>query len=69
MAEEKKPRVKMMKLKLKRVEKGMTMKALGEKVNVKPGTIYLWESGYRHPKKNNLQKLADSLGCSVEDLI
>lgn len=38
-------------------------------MNISDATIYYWESGKTRPTVNNLLKLAELYGCSVDDLL
>ena len=53
------------KIKELRVSKKMTQKELAEKANVGMSTIKQYELGYRKPKIENLEKIAEALGVSV----
>ncbi len=59
----------MMKLKLKRVEKGLTQGELAKKIGVSQNALSMCELGVSFPKKKTLDKLADALECSIADLI
>ncbi len=58
-----------MKLKLKRVEKGLTQGELAKKIGVSQNALSMCELGVSFPKKKTLDKLADALECSIADLI
>ena len=52
-------------IKLKRKEKGMTLRELAEKVGVSEGTVSRWESGdIRSMKRPNIEALSKVLGIS-----
>lgn len=52
-------------LRMKRIEKDMTMKELAEKVGVSEGTISRWESGdIANMKRDKIVALAEALGIS-----
>ena len=52
-------------IKLKRKEKGMTLRELAEKVGVSEGTVSRWESGdIRSMKHPNIEALSKVLGIS-----
>lgn len=53
-------------LKQLRKERKLTQKELGEKVGVKQNTFTNWENGKRVPSYENLVKLADIFGVSVD---
>lgn len=59
----------LIKLKLKRIEKGFTQEELAKKIGVFRMTIYYYESGKRKPNSDMLVKLSDALGCKVDEII
>lgn len=59
----------MIKLKLKRVEKGLTQAQLAEKVGKAQNSISLYELGEHFPGRDTLDKLAEALECKIGDLI
>lgn len=59
----------MLKLKLKRVEKGLTQKELAKKIGITQNALSMCELGVSFPKKKTLDKLAEALGCNISDLI
>ena len=59
----------MLKLKLKRIEKGFTQCELAKKVGVSQNALSMCELGQHFPKKKTLDKLAEVLECSIADLI
>lgn len=59
----------MMRLKLKRVEKGLTQKELADMAGIGQGFISDYETGRYFPRKTTLDKLAEALGCEVKDLL
>ena len=59
----------MLRLKIKRIERGVTQKELADMVGVAKNTICAYEIGFRSPKKSTLEKIAQSLGCKTEELI
>lgn len=59
----------MKKLKDKRIEKNLTLKQLAELVGTTYQAISHYETGRRFPKKEILCKLAEVLGCYIDDLI
>lgn len=59
----------LLKLKFKRIEKGLTQKELAAKAGIKPITLSGYETGIRFPRKNILAKLAEVLECNITDLI
>lgn len=59
----------LIKLKLKRIEKGFTQEELAKKVGVFFMTIYYYECGKRRPNSDMLKKLSEALECNVDDII
>ena len=59
----------MLKLKLKRVEKGLTQKELGEKVGISQNSLSMYEAGLHFPRRNVLDKLAEFFDCEISELI
>jgi transcriptional regulator with XRE-family HTH domain/methylmalonyl-CoA mutase cobalamin-binding subunit len=56
-------------LKNLRTRFGMTQKELAEKLNIGQTAIANYENGKRFPDENNLIKLADCFGVSIDNLI
>ncbi|MEG2687699.1 MAG: helix-turn-helix transcriptional regulator [Clostridia bacterium] len=56
-------------LKMKRIEKGLSMRMLSEKFNVTIKTIYNYESGKTEPTFDMLQKLAKYFDCTIDALL
>ena len=52
-----------------RKERALTQRELGELSGMSGQMIRNYESGYRTPKIENLQKIADALSVSIEDLM
>ena len=52
-----------------RQEKGLLQKELGEKLGVSQQMIGQWETGRANPKIGTLQKIADALNVSLNDLV
>jgi transcriptional regulator with XRE-family HTH domain len=50
-----------------RVQAGITVADLAEEIEVSAPSIYHWETGHRSPSAWAIGRLADVLGCSVED--
>jgi DNA-binding XRE family transcriptional regulator len=59
----------MIKLKLKRIEKGYLQSDLAKLVGVSQHSISTYELGYKFPRRNVLDKLAEVLECDAGDLI
>ena len=57
--------------KLKRARKaaGLSQADLAEKVGCRQKDISRWESGLHEPGALTLKKMAQVLGCSMEDLV
>ncbi len=53
-------------LKELRREKNLTQSQLAKKVNVKQGTVAMWETGKATPKTENLIVLSKIFDCSIE---
>ena len=58
----------MLRLKFKRIEKGITQKTLSQRTGLAKNTICAYEIGERRPKKSTLVKIARELGCEVADI-
>lgn len=56
-----------MKIKQIRVSKKLTQEQLAREVNVKRTTVAMWESGI-NPRADKIPRIAEVLGCAVEDL-
>lgn len=56
-------------IKERRKEKGMTQKALAEKVSVTDKAISRWENGHGFPDIESLEPLADALDISLLELM
>ena len=48
---------------------GMTQEELAKKMDVKRSAVAMWETGKTSPRVGMLCKLADTLGCTVDDLL
>lgn len=48
---------------------GLSQQALGEKIGCGRLAILRWENGQQAPPIKTLHKLADALGCKVEDIL
>ncbi len=55
------------KIKQKCAEKNISVVKLEDYLGFGRGTIYKWETV--SPSVNNLKKVADYLGCSIDDLV
>lgn len=57
------------KLKAARLAAGLTQGQLAEKVGCQQRDVSRWENGSREPLASTLKKLAQAIGCSMEDLV
>ena len=58
-----------MKIKEMRKRSGMTQKEVAQQIGVTQGAVWQWESGMLMPTAVNLQKLAATLNCTVDELL
>ena len=58
-----------MKTKEMRKRSGMTQKEVAQQIGVTQGAVWQWESGMVMPTAVNLQKLAATLNCTVDELL
>ena len=58
-----------MNLKEKRKEAGLSQRELAELSGVPARTIQNWEYGVAEPLARPLKRVAEALGCKVDDLI
>ena len=56
-------------LKKSRKRKGLSQKALSEKLGVALSTVAMWETGSRQPDYQMLNRIADFFGISFDDLL
>lgn len=59
----------MLKLVVKRKEARMTICELAEKTGLNYNTISQYEIGVHKPRLENIQKIADALGCEIKDIV
>lgn len=52
-----------------RKEKGLTQEDIASKITISPQAVSKWENGNSEPDLDTLDKLADILGCSVDELL
>ena len=52
-----------------RKERHLTMKELGQKVGMSESTISLYETGKHDPDLETLNRIADALGVTVDELL
>ena len=55
-------------IKKARISAGLTQKELAKKMDVSPQMISLYEKGRRAPKVETIQRIADAIGCNVQQL-
>lgn len=53
----------------KRRSKNLTQQVLADMLGVKRSTVAMWETGTSLPRADLLPKLADVLGCTVDELL
>ena len=56
-------------IKERRLERGLTLKQLGDALGVVPSTVKCWESGRNKPSATVLSQIAAVLQCSADDEI
>lgn len=59
----------MMRLKIKRIEKGFTQRELSKMTGIRENMISCYENGIYYPRKKVLDKLAEALDCQVKDIV
>lgn len=57
-----------MRLEELRKRSGMTQRELAAMMGVQQNTISQWETGTRNPSSTNIPRLADILGCTIDEL-
>lgn len=57
------------KLKAARLAAGLTQGQLAEQVGVQQRDISRWENGHREPGVLIVKKMAQALGCSMDELV
>lgn len=57
------------KIKALRESQKLSHESLGKNIGVPKQRVYEWEKGKVTPLSTTLKKIADALGCSVNDLI
>lgn len=58
-----------MRIKEARLTAGITQEELAARMRVDRSTVTKWENGQSNPKVPVLLKLADILGCTVDELL
>ena len=51
-----------------RQQKGITQAQFAAMMNVQQNTVSQWETGCRNPASSILPQLADTLGCTLDEL-
>ena len=59
----------MLNLKLMRTKRRMTQQELGERIGSNRKVICSYETGWRYPRRDVLEKLANALECEVKDIV
>jgi len=62
-------RVKSLPLLRRRVESGLSLRALGEKANINPATVRKIERGIVSPNPSTARAICDALGMKFEDCL
>ena len=57
-----------MRVKELRVLKNLTQDELAKKMDVTRSTVAMWETGKAFPNSDKLPKLAEVLGCTIDEL-
>ena len=56
-------------IQIKRKEKGLHQRELADICKVRQSTISMWETGRSRPRAKMLLRLAEVLGCTVDELL
>lgn len=56
-------------IQIKRKEKGLRQQELANICEVRQSTISMWETGKSRPRAKMLLRLAEVLGCTVDELL
>ena len=59
----------MFRLKEERRKAGLTQESLARQMDLSVSTIVKWEHGHMKPSFDNLSKLKEILGCSLDELM
>ena len=51
-----------------RKKQGLTQAEVAKKMGVAPSTVTQWETGARRPNVGQVLQLAETLGCSLDEL-
>lgn len=57
-----------MNIKKYRLKRLMSQDELAEKMEVSQSTISMWENGGANPRADKIQKIAEVLDCTIDDL-
>lgn len=55
-------------IQIKRKDAGLNQTQLAELCGVSQAAVAAWESGIKHPTADKLPKIAEALGCTIDDL-
>lgn len=58
-----------MNIKILREEKGLRQEDIAKQLNINRSTVAKWETSNVLPRADKLIKLADILGCTVDELL
>lgn len=58
----------MKEIQLRRIGLGLSQAELAKAMNVEVSTVAKWETGSSYPRAKLFPKLADTLGCSIDEL-
>ncbi|MCD7780479.1 MAG: helix-turn-helix domain-containing protein [Candidatus Gastranaerophilales bacterium] len=61
-----------MKIKIKetvKIKKGWSLYKLAQVLNLPQQTVYSWASGRTQPSYENMDKLCETIGCAIGDLL
>lgn len=58
-----------MSIKKAREKSGLTQQDLATKLDIDQSTVCLWETGKTQPRAKLLPKIAEILGCTVDELL
>lgn len=52
-----------------RISAGFSIQFIADRIGVSRQTVYYWEKGIKNPSSENLRKLANLFGVSMEEMI
>jgi DNA-binding XRE family transcriptional regulator len=67
-SKQQKIRIPMKHMRAIRLRQNVTVKGLAEKINMKWGTLYSYDTGNVNPDLETAEKIAKALGCTVDEL-